>query len=177
MSIRHVRCAGVVALAHAIGAGTAGAQDTPRFARLAGVVVDADAGRPLPAARARILERHLEEPAESDGSFAFELPPGRWTLQVEHLGFDRHTQSLQLQPGQTLSVRVELHVRAIRLEEIVVTGAITRRAGRDVLSPISVVSGGELDRSLDATVAATLREEPGIAVTSIGPATRVCATC
>jgi iron complex outermembrane receptor protein len=168
---RILGCAGVVALAHTIGTGAVFAQEAPRLARLAGVVVDAQGGRPLPAARARILERHLEEPAESDGSFVFELPPGRWTLQVEHLGFDRHTQSLQLRPGQTLSVRVELHVHAIQLNEIVVTGTITRRAGRDVLSPISVVSGAELDRSLDGTVAATLGREPGIAVTSIGPAT------
>ncbi len=40
-----------------------------------------------------------------------------------------------------------------------------------MLSPTSVVSGRALDRDLSSTIASTLRDQPGVAMTSIGPAT------
>ena len=73
--------------------------------------------------------------------------------------------------GGTVTVNAALHVRAIDLTEIVVTGALSRRAGEDVMSPVSVVGGAELDRRLSSTVAATLDAKPGLAVTSLGPVT------
>jgi iron complex outermembrane receptor protein len=151
---------------------TAHAQATPPPAKIVGIVVDAQTGRPLPGAQASVVERHLGDPAHADGSFQFRnLAAGTYTLTVDHIGYDRHTQKVTLAAGETEDVRVELHVRAIQLEEIVVTGSITQRAGRDVLSPVSVVRSGELDRVLEPTVAATLETKPGIAVTSIGPTT------
>ena len=148
------------------------AQAAPPPAKIIGIVVDAQTGRPLPGAQASVVERHLGDPAHADGSFQFRnLAAGTYTLTVDHIGYDRHTQKVTLAAGETEDVRVELHVRAIQLEEIVVTGSITQRAGRDVLSPVSVVRSGELDRVLQPTVAATLETKPGIAVTSIGPTT------
>lgn len=144
----------------------------PQAARITGTIVDASSDRPLPAARARLVERHTEEPAHEDGSFEFTgLPAGHYTLVVEHLGYDRHTLELTVAPGSIENVRVALHARPIPLDQIVTTGAISRRSGRDVLSPMSVLSGAALDRKLDGTVAATLESEPGLAVTSIGPTT------
>ncbi len=155
-----------------LDAAAGAAQAAQQPARIIGVVVDAESGRPLPGAQARVVERHLGEPAHADGSFQFRsLTPGTWTLVVDHIGYDRHTQKITLTAGETENVRVALHARAIELEEIVVTGSITRKAGREMLSPVSVVRTGELDRVMEATVASTLETKPGIAVTGIGPTT------
>ncbi|MGH7573929.1 MAG: TonB-dependent receptor [Longimicrobiales bacterium] len=173
MPLAGLLLASIVALAPARLTAQAPPQRPPRqFARIIGTIVDAGSNRPLPAARARLVERHTEEPAHEDGSFEFTgLPAGSYTLMVEHLGYDRHTVELTLTPGSTESVLVALHARPIPLDEIVTTGAISRRSGRDVLSPMSVLSGAALDRALDGTVAGTLDAEPGLAVTSIGPTT------
>lgn len=145
---------------------------TDPTARITGTIVDATSDRPLPAARARLVERHIEEPAHEDGSFAFTgLPAGRYTLIVEHLGYDRQSLQLTLESGDTENVRIALQARAIPMDRIVITGTISRRSGRDVLSPMSVLSGAALDRNLASTVAATLESEPGLAMTTIGPAT------
>jgi iron complex outermembrane receptor protein len=140
--------------------------------RITGVVVDATTGAALESARVRILEVHREEPGHAGGTFSFTgLPPGTYTLEVDHLGYDRHTERILLGAGATVDVRVALHVRAIELNEIVITGSITGRAQRDVLSPMSALRGAELDRRMRGTVASTLEGEPGLAVTGVGPAT------
>lgn len=136
-----------------------------------GRVVEAQTTRPLPTALVRIIEEHRQEPAGRDGEFAFaNLAPGTYTLLVELIGYSPERRQVEVRAGEITSLEVELSAAAIQLTGIVVTGAITQRERRDVLSPISVVAGRELDRKLDGTVAGTLKDEPGVAVASLGPA-------
>lgn len=140
--------------------------------QIVGKVTDATDGRPLPLATVQVLEVHRGELARQDGSFAItRLPPGHYTIAIDQLGYDRHVQQVDVRAGASTEVDAGLHVRAIQLNEIVVTGALTERAGQDVLSPVAVVGKAELDRKLTATVAATLQDQPGLAVTSLGPVT------
>jgi iron complex outermembrane receptor protein len=164
--------AAVFVLGVGLWADPAASQTTPESGRITGVVVDATTGAALESARVRILEVHREEPGHAGGTFTFTgLPPGTYTLEVDHLGYDRHTERVEVDSGATVNVRVALHVRAIELHEIVITGSITGRAQRDVLSPMSTLRGAELDRRMAGTVASTLEGEPGLSVTGIGPAT------
>ena len=140
--------------------------------QLVGKVTDAESGRPLAAATVVITQAHRGDLTREDGSFTFAgLPAGRYTITVEDLGYDRHIQDVEIRAGATTTLSATLHVRAIALSEIVVTGALTPTTGKDVLSPISVVSAADLDRKLTATVAATLAQQPGLSVTSLGPVT------
>jgi iron complex outermembrane receptor protein len=163
----------LLAVAVAGAAGRAAAQATPPAAgAIEGVVRDSVTGAPLPAARARLLETHDEDLAHADGTFHFpQLAPGTYTLQVEHLGYALFRQPIVVRAGETTTVDVRLAVQAIELRGMVVTGTVGPRAGEDVLSPVSVLRGAALDRELAGTVAATLGGEPGLAVTSVGPAT------
>ncbi|HEY8469912.1 MAG TPA: TonB-dependent receptor [Longimicrobiales bacterium] len=139
---------------------------------IVGTVRDSATAAPLAAARVRLLETHREELAHSDGSFRFpELAPGTYTVEVEHLGYARWRRRVDVGAGESLRLDVALPVQAIELRGMVVTGTVGPRAGEDVLSPVSVLRGAALDRELGETVAATLDGEPGIAVTSSGPAT------
>ena len=137
-----------------------------------GRVTDEQSGEALTLARVEVVEAHRTELTREDGSFRFaQLPPGRYTVTIEQLGYDCHVAEVEVEAGAAASITVALHVRAIELSEIVVTGALTRRAGADVMSPVSVMSGAELDRRMAATVAATLEAQPGLAVSSLGPVT------
>ncbi len=151
------------------GAGSIAAQQ--QTGGIEGRVVTKE-GTAIPAARVRLLESHREEMSHRDGSFHFDaLTPGRYTVVAEHIGFRTTEREVDVQAGRTSEIEIQLEVAAIELSSITVTGALGRRAGRDVLSPLSIVSGAELDRELAATVAATLDDEPGISVTALGPAT------
>lgn len=151
-----------------VGAGPVIGQET---GTIEGVLVSAT-DAPVPAARVRLMETHREELSHRDGTFHFErLAPGRYTVVVDHLGYRSAERIVDVLAGRTTDVRIVMTVAAVELGSITVTGGLGRRAGRDVLSPISVVTGAELDRQLASTVAATLDNEPGIAVTALGPAT------
>ena len=135
-----------------------------------GRVTDEQGGEALTLARVEVVEAHRTELTREDGSFRFaQLLPERYTVTIQQLGYGRHVAEVEV--GAAASITVALHVRAIELSEIVVTGALTRRAGADVMSPVSVMSGAELDRRMAATVSATLEAQPGLAVSSLGPVT------
>src|SRR5687768_1859936 len=103
--------------------------------QLIGRVTDADGGQPLALATVQIVEAHRGELTRADGAFVFgQVPVGRYTVIVEQLGYDRHVQQADVTAGATTNLTVALHVRAIPLSEIVVTGALTRRTGEDVMS-------------------------------------------
>jgi len=151
-------------------ASTAAAQD--RGGVIVGVVVDSTSGAPVTAAQVRIPEVRREELSHQDGTFDFaDLPPGKYTVVIDRLGYRTRSVSVTVEPGKTVHVRLSLLATALQVSPLVVTGALTRRAGDEVLSPTTVISGAELDRRADATIAATLQSQPGVAVTSAGPAT------
>jgi iron complex outermembrane receptor protein len=151
--------------------GTAG-QTTQTPSRVTGTVVDRESGAPLTAARVSLLPTHLGETTHAQGRFLFDnLTAGTYTLVVEHLGYRRVSRPVVVASSGATDVRVEMEIAAIELGAIVVTGALTRRSREDVLSPITTLAGAELDRRMDATVAAALEGKPGLATTSLGPAT------
>ena len=160
----------VLALGAALGlTRSAAAQE---YGTIVGVVVEEDGGAPLAAVHVELVESHRSESTRSNGAFAFaNVAAGTYTLSVQRIGYAPRQMVVQVDDGRTTDVRIELRVAAVQFDEIVVTGTISSRTGQDVLSPTSVVAAAELERRLDATVAATLADEPGVAVTGLGPAT------
>ena len=137
-----------------------------------GIVVDAESGEPLAATFVRLLEPHRSESTHADGEFGVQgLHAGRYTLVAERIGYKSVRRNVDVRAGQTTTLRLEMQPAALQLGQLIVTGTVGARTGREVLSPTAVVSAAELERKLDNTVAATLEAEPGVAVSSVGPAT------
>ena len=139
---------------------------------VSGIVVDAETGVAISGAQVRLQDLHRVELSHEDGAFAFRnVPPGAHALIVQRIGYRLHTRPISVSDSAPLVVRIALAPVALTLTPMVVTGSISERSGEEVLSPTSVVSGRELDRNLSGTIAATLRDQPGVTVTSVGPAT------
>lgn len=137
-----------------------------------GIVRDASDQRPIPAAHVRIIELRRTDVSHEDGTFEFAgIPAGTVTVAVQRVGYRPANVSVQVIAGQTANVVVQLNAAAIQLAPTIVTGSIDERGGREVLSATSVVSGAALDRQSSATVAGVLQNQPGVAVTSMGPTT------
>lgn len=160
------------AAARAAGSPVGGGASPADSITVEGVVTDAATGDPLAGTQVRILELGRRELAHGDGAFHFDrIPAGRYTLVFEHVGYRRVTREIVLGPAKTVRVDVALEFSAIELPGLVVTGALGARLGEQALRATNVVSGQELERKLGATIAATLRNEPGLATVSTGPAT------
>jgi iron complex outermembrane receptor protein len=137
-----------------------------------GVVLDSVTATPVSVAAVRIEELHRQELTHQDGTFHLEnVPAGRYTISVERIGYRPARREVQVAAGTSSNLEFRLASSALSLAPVVVTGALTRRAGEEVLSPTAVISGVELDRRAEPTVAGTLRTQPGVSVTSLGPAT------
>lgn len=137
-----------------------------------GQVVDASTGEALPGAHVRIVELNRSELTHRDGEFHFSrLAPGKYTLTVERLGYRRETRSIEVGSGASPILRIPLHFSAIELQGLAVTGSIGGSTGGDATRATTILSGQELTRNLDVTVAATLEGQPGISMSSTGPAT------
>jgi iron complex outermembrane recepter protein len=137
-----------------------------------GFATDANTGAPLVGTLVRVVGLGRQDVTHSNGEFhLFNLPAGRHTLHFERIGYRQEVRTVELAARQTVSLRVEMRASALVLPGIVVTGTARASLGEEAVRPVTVLSGQELARRLDATLAGTLQNEPGMSVTSIGPAT------
>ena len=136
-----------------------------------GIVRDED-GRALAAVAVRLPQLGRTELSHDDGTFHLErVPAGTHVILFERIGYRTHSMTVTVGPTETARLEVVLEASALEVEGFVVTGAPTARAEDRVIRPVEVLSGQELSRRLEGTVAATLTSEPGVSAVSMGPAT------
>ncbi|MEQ9569185.1 MAG: TonB-dependent receptor, partial [Longimicrobiales bacterium] len=153
--------------------GRAAAQDpdAPHGSDVHGVVHD-DEGRTLAAVAIRLPSLGRTELSHQDGTFHLErVPEGDHVVLFERIGYRTRTLTVTVRSGETTRLEIVLEPSALEVEGFVVTGAPTARSGDRVIRPVEVLSGQELSRRLEGTVAATLTSEPGVAAVTMGPAT------
>lgn len=93
-----------------------------QIAAIAGRVVDADAGTPIPDAAVRLRGTRWETGTDERGRFTFDgVPVGSYLLVVEHLAYEAVRDSVTLdEPDIAYEVEVQLSTEAIQLEPVVV---------------------------------------------------------
>jgi iron complex outermembrane receptor protein len=137
-----------------------------------GLVLDAVTGMPLPGAEVRLVELNRTELTHEDGEFHFSrLAGGRYTLVVERMGYRRAMRVVELGANDSTFLRVPLEFSALELPGLTATGVVSRRPGEQLSRAATVLGGRELERNLDATIAGTLEGQPGVSMSSMGPAT------
>ena len=152
--------------------GTAGVLQAQTSGAIRGSIVDASVRSGVAAARVVLVGAHLEELSHADGSFHFNrVPAGRHQLRIERLGYATVTREVTVRAGEITVMDVALAASAIEVAPLLVTGTLTRRRADEMLSSSAVMHGQQLDRNANATVAAMIEAQPGVSVSSLGPAT------
>ena len=148
-----------------------GAYSQEHEREIEGVVRAADTSRPLAGVQVSVLGVVRFAITHGDGSFHVAVPAqGTYTVRAERLGYA--TLEREVAVGSSASIVIlELSESALQLDGLVITGALSERSADDALRPVSVLNAEELQRRLGTTVAATLSSEPGLSVTTMGPAT------
>ncbi len=159
-------------LALLVHAAPSGAHAQGASATIAGAVRDSSTGQPIASARARVVEAHREIQLHESGRFSFDnLPAGTYTVTVQRLGYRPVSRRVSVAAGATTELAILMAPAAVRLTAEVVTGTLSERPRDEVLSPTSVIGDAELDRRLQGTLGQTVQAQPGVTMTSIGPAT------
>ncbi|MCY3808820.1 MAG: TonB-dependent receptor [Gemmatimonadetes bacterium] len=148
----------------------ASAQVVEHEDEIEGVVRDSETGRPLAGADVSVVGSGTGAITHGDGTFHLTgISAGDYTLRVDRLGYRGAAVDVAVGDRSAVVV-IELVPSPIGLPGMVVTGAISERGAAEALRPVGVLAGDELQRGMEATVAATLASMPGLAVASMGPA-------
>ena len=173
-AIRATAVACLVVLVSGVMAPAEGQVVVPRgeWTGIRGGVQDSETGVPIPGAIIRMITFERTVVSNDVGRFEIsEVPPGRYQMLVRALGFGSRVMEVEIQRGQWATLEVELAPAAIALRELVVTATAAERSLEETVRPTTVVSAEALAEHLEATLAATLKMQPGLAETSMGPAT------
>jgi iron complex outermembrane receptor protein len=137
-----------------------------------GVVIDAATKAPVAAARVMLVGAHQEELSHNDGKFHFDrVAPGRHTIRIERLGYTIVTREVLVTARTASQLKIELPPSALEVAPLVVTGTMTRRRAEEMLSSTTAMHAQQLDRNANPTIAQMIEKQPGVSVSSVGPAT------
>jgi TonB-linked SusC/RagA family outer membrane protein len=129
-----LRRALVVALAAALGSGTALAQANQ--VRLTGKITDKESGQPIPFAQIQIVGTSLGTQTNQQGVYVVRgLPTGGHTVRVIALGYQSSQQGVVLNAGQEATLDFVLAKAAFQLEAVVTTATgnqLTRELGNSI---------------------------------------------
>lgn len=144
----------------------------PVHAVISGIVLDGQTHEPIENATVRILELALFRFTDENGRFTFPpVEPAMLTLEISRIGYNRTVMNTRIVGDrETPTLYVHLFPIPIQGAAVVITGEHPDRRYDDPASTAAVLRGKELQRELGQTLAATLKNETGMAIRSMGPA-------
>lgn len=138
---------------------------------LEGVVIDAESGSPVAGAIVEITGLERTEISNQEGEFRFHsLEPGTYELRCHRIGYEENLLELDCAKAESSRYAIYLYPRALESSPQVVTGNRAESRFEELTELSGVVDGRELQQKLNQTLAATLKNETGLAIRSMGPA-------
>lgn len=117
---------------------------------MAGTVVDAESGETLPGANVQIVGLNIGQATNPQGEYSISgVPAGEQVLQVSFVGYEQVEQTVDVPPGGTAQVDVELSPETGTLEEVVVTGFGREQARGEASVSVSSIDAGELTETTE----------------------------
>jgi iron complex outermembrane receptor protein len=134
------------------------------------MVHDAETDEAVAGATAHLVEAGQYDVADETGAIEIEdVPYGEWRVEITRLGYRDATLDLEVDERERCYV-VHLVPTAHQTGEVVVTDARVLSFSEREARFRSELAGAKLDRRMGATLAATLKNEAGFAMRSMGPA-------
>ena len=149
--------------------GLAQAQATRTSGALTGEVRDVETKWPVGWVEVLLEEVSRFSSSRENGQFKLiNIPPGTYTLKTFRIGYESLQRQIEVSSGDTTHAVLWISSSPIVAGDVVVEG---ERVGEASLGePALSMEGTSLRQNLSGTIAQTLRDEPGIAMRSMGPA-------
>jgi iron complex outermembrane receptor protein len=164
--------AAIAVIGAALVRSAAAQQPTTAMPGVSGHVVESGSGAPIVSARVELVEARRSDLTHDDGTFKFpRLADGKYTVRILRIGLQPFSTKVTVSGGSSTPLSVTMSPAVLQLDAVVSTGTIAAKAAKDVLSPTTVVGEAQLDRQLQSTIAGTLKNQPGVTMSTLGPAT------
>lgn len=137
---------------------------------ITGEVQDARSGTSLPNANIVLLNTRIGTATDRNGNFTLDrVPVGTYTLRVSYIGYEQYETEIEIDAGETISLRIELRDQYVETEEVVVQGVLEGQARsfmeqRTSSSQRNIVSSEQMDRFGDYNLTAALARIPGMSI-------------
>jgi TonB-dependent SusC/RagA subfamily outer membrane receptor len=134
---------------------------------VSGRVTDASVGRGLPDVAVMVAGSRLGTLTGPNGEYTISgIPVGARTLTIRRIGYQPTTETVTVVPGATATADVALHVSAVNLSEVVVTGTGTATEKRKVGTNIATIDSSLISRAQATTVDQAMQGKiPGAQIT------------
>jgi iron complex outermembrane receptor protein len=138
---------------------------------LEGIVLNAETSEPVSNAVVLIPETGNFVTTKQDGSFSLEINLNKpFRVKITHLAFQERLIDINPKSDNTKKLIIYLIPKTINLSPVVVTDKNSVTIFDEIKDYSNILRGKELQRNLSQTLAATLKNETGLSVRSMGPA-------
>lgn len=135
-----------------------------------GYVIDGITQEPLSNVLVNIQQLNKNIFANAEGYFELAVPKGEYSIQFNLVGYKIYTQSISITSDSLQSLLVALEPVGFQTPVITVTDDHPKSKFDDLLELSATLKEKELQRNLAQTLAATLKNETGLSIRSMGPA-------
>lgn len=136
-----------------------------------GYVLDSETKEPLSNVLVEIIELNKRDFTDSQGFFEFNnVPEGKYTLEITYDGYKPYTEKFQSGSDSVKNFLFYITALSFQIPVITITDDHPNSKFDNLLELSSVLKEKELQRNLGQTLAATLKNETGLAIRSMGPA-------
>lgn len=136
-----------------------------------GVVLNAETSEPVSNAVVLIPDIGYYATTKQDGSFSLEINLNKpFRIKITHLAFQERLIDINPKSDNIKKLIIYLIPKTINLSPVVVTDKNSVTVYDEIKDYSNILKGKELQRNLSQTLAATLKNETGISVRSMGPA-------
>ncbi len=121
--------------------------DRTQGGTVTGRVTDAKTSRAIPNVSVFLEGTRWRATTREDGGYRVtDVAPGTYILTASRIGYARQSQSVTVGAGQEVTVDLALQAAATELEQVVVTGTVVPTERKAVPTPISVITGDEMEQ-------------------------------
>lgn len=139
--------------------------------KLQGIVIDSETNKPIASAEVALVDDKLYTTTNANGEFEFiSIDHNEHLLKVTHVAYQENITKVKHNPNDNKRIIIYLIPKTIEISPVIITGQTPQSKFDDLYEISNVLKGKELEKDLGQTLAATLKNETGLAIRSMGPA-------
>ncbi len=141
-------------------------------ADLAGIVIDEESESPIDNVIISVEKTSIKIVTDEDGKFEIKsIEPGEYFLQFRRIGYISQRRIVRISESEKASPFVlKMTPKGVTTARVVVKGNNTASKFMELSQHANKLDGKDLQKQIGISIAATLKNEAGIAVRSMGPA-------
>ncbi|MBK7106406.1 MAG: TonB-dependent receptor [Ignavibacteriae bacterium] len=135
------------------------------------IVLDSENNKIIPNAVVKIIELNNSYTCSNEGELRIQnIEYGIYTFAIHHISYEENVSSITIDDNVNKKIVFYLIPKTIQLDPVVISDYKSYSTFDDLAELSSVLKGKNLEKQLGLTLAATLKNEAGLSMRSMGPA-------